>query len=128
MSEAASEAAAISRCKILCRRSGRGGTRAVLIHHQPHRRDQWKVRLENTASATINNDPAHCFVAIELSKSSWVWGFQTPLAKQTSRYQVKACDARALLELIERVRSRMARELGRPVEVMSCYEAGYDGF
>jgi hypothetical protein len=55
-------------------------------------------------------------------------GFQTPLAKQTSRYQVKACDAKALLELIERVRSRMSRELGRPVEVMSCYEAGYDGF
>ena len=50
------------------------------------------------------------------------------MAKQTSRYQVKACDAKALLELIERVRSRMARELGRPVEVMSCYEAGYDGF
>ena len=41
---------------------------------------------------------------------------------------MKACDAKALLELIERVRSRMARELGRPVEVMSCYEAGYDGF
>jgi transposase len=87
-----------------------------------------EVRLENTASATIDNDPANCFVAIELSKSSWVLGFQTPLAKQTSRYQVKACDAKALLELIERVRSRMARELGRPVEVMSCYEAGYDGF
>ena len=84
-----------------------------------------EVRLENTASATTNNDPAHCFVAIELSKSSWVLGFQTPLAKQTSRYQVKACDAKALLELIERVRSRMARELGRPVEVMSCYEAGF---
>jgi transposase len=87
-----------------------------------------EVHLENTASATANNDPAHCFLAIELSKSSWVLGFQTPLAKQTSRYQVKACDAKALLELIERVRSRVARELGRPVEVMSCYEAGYDGF
>ena len=87
-----------------------------------------EVRMENTPSATTNNDPAHCFVAIELSKSSWVLGFQTPLAKQTSRYQVKACDAKALLELIERVRSRMARELGRPVEVMSCYEAGFDGF
>ena len=87
-----------------------------------------EVRMENTASATTNNGPAHCFVAIELSKSSWVLGFQTLLAKQTSRYQVKACDAKALLELIERVRSRVAREFGRPVEVMSCYEAGYDGF
>jgi hypothetical protein len=61
-------------------------------------------------------------------RSSWVVGFQTPLSKQTSRYQVKACDSAALLELIERVRTRVAREVGRPVEGTSCYEAGYDGF
>src|SRR5438067_13428965 len=87
-----------------------------------------EVRIENTPSAAVNNEPAQCFVAIELSKSSWVVGFQTPLATQTSRYQVKACDAKALLDLIDRVRARVARELRRPVEVMSCYEAGYDGF
>ena len=87
-----------------------------------------EVRIENTPSARTNNDPVHCFVAIELSKSSWVVGFQTPLSKQTSRYQVKACDAEPLLELIERIRTRVAREVGRPVEVTSCYEAGYDGF
>ena len=87
-----------------------------------------EVRMENTPPAVTNNDPVRCFVAIELSKSSWVLGFQTLLAKQTSRYQVKACDAKGLLELIARVRIRVARELGRPVEVMSCYEAGYDGF
>ena len=87
-----------------------------------------EVRIENTPSAEVNNEPVQCFVAIELSKSSWVAGFQTPLSKQTSRYQVKACDPKPLLELIERVRTRVAREVGRPVEVMSCYEAGYDGF
>jgi transposase len=87
-----------------------------------------EVRIENTPSARTNDDPVQCFVAIELSKSSWVVGFQTPLSKQTSRYQVKACDAEPLLELIERVRTRVAREVGRPVEVTSCYEAGYDGF
>jgi transposase len=32
------------------------------------------------------------------------------------------------MELIQRVRTRVARELGRPVEMISCYEAGYDGF
>ena len=85
-------------------------------------------RMENTPSAGVNNDPVHCFVAIELSKSSWVVGFQTPLSKQTSQYQLKACDAKPLLELIERVRIRIGWQLGRPVEVMSCYEAGYDGF
>src|SRR5215468_8159523 len=87
-----------------------------------------EVRIENTPSARTNNDPVHCFVAIELSKSSWVVGFQTPLSKQTSRYQVKACDAEPLLQLIERVRTRVTREVGRPVEVTSCYEAGYDEF
>jgi transposase len=87
-----------------------------------------EVRVENTPSAGVDNDPVHCFVAIELSKSSWLVGFQTPLSKQTSRYQVEACNAKALLELIERVRTRLAREAGRPVAVMSCYEAGYDGF
>ena len=40
-----------------------------------------EVRLENTASATTNNDPAHCFVAIELSKSSWGLGFSDALGQ-----------------------------------------------
>jgi len=31
-----------------------------------------EVRMESTPSAGTNNDPVHCFVAIELSKSSWV--------------------------------------------------------
>ena len=34
----------------------------------------------------------------------------------------------ALLALIARTRARVEAELGRPVEVISCYEAGYDGF
>jgi transposase len=87
-----------------------------------------EVRMVSTPSAGTDNEPVHCYVAIELSKSSWIVGFQTPLTNKTSQYQVKACDASALLELIERVRTRVARELRRPIEVMSCYEAGYDGF
>jgi superfamily II DNA helicase RecQ len=75
-----------------------------------------EVRLENTASATTNNDPAHCFVAIELSKSSWVLGFQTSLAKQTSRYQVKACDAKA----------REIKRLEIVLEMISTVEAERD--
>ena len=87
-----------------------------------------EVRIVSTPSAGTDNEPVRCYVAIELSKSSWIVGFQTPLTSKTSQYQVKACDASALLELIERVRTRVARELRRPIEVMSCYEAGYDGF
>ena len=49
-----------------------------------------EVRMENTPSAGGNNEPVHCFVAIKLSKSSLVVGFQTPLAKQTSRYEIES--------------------------------------
>jgi transposase len=52
----------------------------------------------------------------------------TPLSEKISRYTLKACDAKELLELIEKIRTRIARELEQPVEVICCYEAGYDGF
>jgi hypothetical protein len=45
-----------------------------------------------------------------------------------SRRTLKGCDWKGLLELIEEVRARVSRETGRAVEVISCYEAGYDGF
>jgi hypothetical protein len=54
-----------------------------------------EVRMVNTSSAGRNNEPVHCFMAIELSKSNWVVGFQTPLTDRTSRHQVKAGDAKA---------------------------------
>src|SRR5262245_56559383 len=87
-----------------------------------------EVRKVHTPSAGTNNDPVHCFVAIELSKSNWVVGFRTALTDNISRHQVKAGDAEGLIELIERVRTRVARQLSRSVEIASCYEAGYDGF
>jgi hypothetical protein len=41
---------------------------------------------------------------------------------------LKPCDWKELLQLIERIRKRIAQELKKPVEVISCYEAGYDRF
>jgi transposase len=41
---------------------------------------------------------------------------------------LKPCNWKGLLELIDGVRTRVSRELRRPVEVITCYEAGYDGF
>ena len=76
-----------------------------------------EVRNVNTPSAGTNNDPVHCFVAIELSKSNWVVGFQTALTDNTSRHQVKVGDAKGLIELIERIGARVGRQLSRPVEI-----------
>jgi transposase len=86
-----------------------------------------EVRMVNTPSAGLDNEPVVCVIAIELSKSSWLVAAQGPTGN-ISRHQLPGCDAKALLELIERIRTRVGRETGRPVEVVSCYEAGYDGF
>jgi hypothetical protein len=60
-----------------------------------------------------------------LSKHSWVIGYVTPLSARIRRRILSGGDWKGLLELIEEVRARVSREMGRPVEVMSCYEAGY---
>jgi transposase len=67
-------------------------------------------------------------LAIELSKASWVVASHTPLADKVSLHKLEAGDAPALLELIARTQARIVAALSRPVEVMTCYEAGYDGF
>ena len=69
-----------------------------------------------------------CLLAIELSKKSWIVAINTPLADKISRHTVPGCDWKGLLELMQRVRTHVAREVGRPVEMIACYEAGYDGF
>jgi transposase len=73
-------------------------------------------------------ETARCLFAIELSKESWLIGFSTPLSAKISRRILSGGDWKGLLDLIEEVRARVSREMGRAVDVISCYEAGYDGF
>jgi transposase len=84
----------------------------------------------NTLASVASHDDetVRCLLAIELSKKSWIIAANSPLVDRIGRYSLEACDWKGLLERIERIRMRVARELNRPVEVISCYEAGYDGF
>ena len=86
------------------------------------------VRTVINLPAAMHVETARCLFAIELSKQSWVIGFITPFSAKVSRRILSGGDWKGLLELIEEVQTRVSRETGRPVEVMSCYEAGYDGF
>ena len=73
----------------------------------------------------------HCgtiFVAIELSQKSWLVSLHSPDRDRISRHKLEGGDHAGLLALIEQVRSRVAGKLGSAPRVMSCYEAGYDGF
>src|ERR1700745_3969626 len=86
------------------------------------------MTVRTVSRAATQGETVRCLFAIELSKQSWVIGFITPLSSRISRRILSGGDWKGLLELIEEVRARVSRQMGRPVEVMSCYEAGYDGF
>src|SRR6478672_1857842 len=88
-----------------------------------------EARTVNSPLPTVSRDETiRCLLAIELSKKSWIVAVNTPLADKVSRHTLEACDWKGLLELIARMRTRVIQTLDRPVEVVSCYEAGYDGF
>jgi transposase len=84
--------------------------------------------VNNLLPAAPHHDAVGCLVAIELSKKSWIVAVNTPLADKISRHTLKPGDGKELLDLCERIRTRVARETKRRVEIVSCYEAGYDGF
>jgi transposase len=86
------------------------------------------ARTVSNLPAAMHVETARCLFAIELSKQNWVIGFVTPLSAKISRRILSGGDWKALLDLIEEVRARVSRETGRTVDVISCYEAGYDGF
>lgn len=87
-----------------------------------------EARTMSLPPAASNDDAERCLLAIELSKKSWIVAVNTPLSDKISRYTLKPCDWKELLKLSERIRTRAAGELKKRVDVISCYEAGYDGF
>jgi transposase len=86
-----------------------------------------------TSSLHIDT-PAACakhdtmFVAFELGKTKWELGIVVPGSGKLSQHVVAGGDAKAALRLIGKARQKVQRQAGGGVRVVSCYEAGYDGF
>ena len=83
------------------------------------------------ASTADTPTAGHCctiFVAIELSQKTWLVTLHSPDRDRISRRTLEGGDQAGLLALIEQVRARAAQKLGSAPRVVSCYEAGYDGF
>jgi transposase len=76
----------------------------------------------------IVGDIGTIFVAIELSQRSWLVTLHSPDRDRISRHKLEGGDHGCLLALLEGVRERAARVRGSAPAVVSCYEAGYDGF
>ncbi len=80
------------------------------------------------AATATDPQPATLFVALELSKAKWLVGLHSPMADKVSRHTIAGGDAPALLMLIGAARRRAEASPGGTVRVVTCYEAGYDGF
>ena len=75
--------------------------------------------------------PAGCeygtvYIAFELSKAKWQLGIMMPGTEKMSRYRIDGGDLAALSGLLVKARSK-AEQTGKPVRILSCYEAGLDG-
>ena len=69
-----------------------------------------------------------CCVALELSKTSWVCAFAAPGASRASVHKVRPGEVERLIGILNNGRAKAERELGRPLQIVLCYEVGYDGF
>jgi transposase len=84
--------------------------------------------VNNLPPAAAHDDAVRCLFAIEMSNKSWIVAVNTPLSDKISRYALAPYDGKGLLKLMARIGRRIAEQLGKRVEIVSCYEAGYDGF
>ncbi len=87
-----------------------------------------EIRPTTLSPAADDCEAVRIVGAIELSKKSWLVGVLTPLADKISLHDLPAGDGEALLAVLTRISDKVAAALGRPVEIVTCYEAGYDGF
>src|ERR1700758_2067492 len=85
------------------------------------------MKASNVCAPTAANNGT-IFVALELSRRTWLVTMHAPDRDRVSRYKVEGGDHAGLLALIARGRARVTRALGDEPSVVSCYEAGYDGF
>jgi transposase len=74
-------------------------------------------------------DGVAVFVAIELSKSAWLFAAQASPSGKTSSHRLESGDITGLLTLLRRLQARERQACGGgAVQVVVGYEAGYDGF
>jgi transposase len=84
------------------------------------------TELSNLATGTDLD--AKIFVSLELSKSRWGMVLHRPSRSKFSHQLFDGGDVAAVIEYLQAQRLSEEKRLGRSVRVVTCYEAGRDGF
>ena len=80
------------------------------------------------AATVAEGSEIELFVALELSRKTWVVATHIQSSNKISQHRVNGGDTERLLSLIERLRMRAANAIRTTVKIICCYEAGRDGF
>ena len=83
------------------------------------------LKLDRT-DAPATTEYATVCLAFELSKAKWKLGVTLPTSEKLSRFTIAGGDLVALTKRLSDMRAKAGR-CGKPVRVVSCYEAGLDG-
>ena len=78
------------------------------------------------AGTPASAEYATVHLVFELSKAKWKLGVMLPGATKLSRYTIAGGDLTALTGRLADARTKAGR-CGKPVRIVSCYEAGFDG-
>ena len=73
-------------------------------------------------------ETARLLVSFELSQSKWVLIVRAPASAKLSRFTVPSRDTEKVSSLLTAQRQQAERRTARPVQIVSIYEAGLDGF
>jgi transposase len=85
------------------------------------------IKLDRTDTPAAA-EHATIYLAFELSKAKWKLGVLLPGSQKLSRYTIGGGDLAALVARLANMRKKAAGAVdGRPVRILSCYEAGLDG-
>jgi transposase len=82
-------------------------------------------KIDHTG-APAATEYATVHLVFELSKAKWKLGITLPESQKMSRYTIDGGDLPALSGRLAAARSKAERS-GKPVRIVSCFEAGLDG-
>src|SRR6266581_4620643 len=80
----------------------------------------------NHVGTPADTDYATAYLVFELSKANWHLGVMLPGSAKMSRYTIVGGDTVRLSLRLDDIRAKAGRS-GKPVRILSCYEAGLDG-
>ena len=82
----------------------------------------------NETIAPAGAEHSTLYVAVEISRKSWVVGVKSPASEKIGLHSLGPADKEGLRDLIETQRAKAEQALDREIRVLCCYEAGYEGF